>query len=96
MTRPKHLRQEAKRAKNPFAGLPVLKEARVPLSPSYTLELTLHEAPDGNTALWCGWDPHPPGQAEEDALSDRIDAALAPFLEFAFSRFGRPALIGEA
>ena len=84
MTRPKSVRQVGR---NPFARLPVLNEARVPLSPKYALEMAIYDA-GGNTALWLGWDPHPPSQAEEDELSDRIDEALAPFFHEAYARAG--------
>lgn len=84
MTRPKSVRQAGR---NPFARLPVLKEARVPLSSQYALELAIYDT-GGNTALWLAWDPHPPSQAEEGELSDRIDEALAPFLHEAYTRAG--------
>lgn len=84
MTPPKSVRQVGR---NPFALCPVLKEARIELSPKYALELALHDVA-GDTALWCGWDPHPPSQAEENELSDRIDEALAPFFHEAGIRTG--------
>ena len=71
---------------NPFAALPVIMEARTPVSEKYTLELTLHEVPSGDCALWIGWDPHPPSMAEELAFEHRIDAALAPFFDVGFGR----------
>lgn len=82
--------------KNPFAGFPIVQEARVAVSNKYTLELTLHEVPSGDNALWIGWDPHPPTEAEEDEFGDRIDAALAPFFDLAFSQSGRSTRGGEA
>lgn len=82
--------------RNPFAGLPVVKEARVAVSEKYTLELTLHEVPSGNNALWIGWDPYPPSEAEEEAIGDRIDAALAPFFDLALSEPQRFTKGGEA
>ena len=84
MTRPKRVRQAAK---NPFAGFPVLKNARVPLSPKYAVEVTLYNA-GGPLVLSCIWDPHLPSQAEKDALSDRLDEELAPFYEVALIQSG--------
>ena len=84
MTRPKSVRQAGR---NPFAHLPVLQEASVRVSPKYVLEIGLYDV-DGDTALWLGWEPHPPSPAEENALSARIDAALVPFFHEAFIRLG--------
>lgn len=74
--------------RNPFEGFPVTKEARVAVSEKYTLELKLHLVPSGDNALWLGWDPHSPTEAEEDAFGDRIDAALAPFFDLAIPQPG--------
>lgn len=90
----RRLRITARR--NPFAGFPIVKEARVAVSNEYTLELALHEVPSGKKALWAAWDPHPPSEAEEEALGDLIDAALAPFFDLAFSQSGRSTRGGEA
>lgn len=81
--------------RNPFAFLPVLLEARLPVSEKYTLELLLHEMPDSNNALWMGWDPHPPAEEEEDEFRDLIDAALAPFFDFPIAQPGHPGRGGE-
>jgi hypothetical protein len=82
MTRTKSARQVGR---NPFARLPILKEARVPISPKYTIELALHDA-DGDIAVWLGWEPYPPSETEQNALSERIDEALAPFFQEACTR----------
>lgn len=84
MTRTKSARQVGR---NPFARLPILKEARVPVSPKYTLELALHDA-GGDIAVWLGWEPYPPSKAEENALAERIDEALEPFFNEAYTRAG--------
>jgi len=84
MTRTTSARQVGR---NPFAGLPILKEASVPVSPKYTMKLALHDA-GGDVALWCGWEPNPPSKAEEDALSEQIDEVLEPFFLEACTRAG--------
>lgn len=82
--------------RNPFAGFPITKEARVAVSKKYTLALTLHEVPSGDSALWAAWYPHPPSEAEKEALGDRIDAAFAPFFDLVIQQPGRITRGGNA
>lgn len=84
MTRTSSARQLGR---NPFALLPILKEASVPVSPKYTLEVSLHGAP-GDIAIWLSWEPYPPSEAEESALSERISEALEPLFHEAYIRAG--------
>lgn len=75
----------------PGAEQRVVMRAEARITPKYTVEVTLYDFSDSNGAYATEfvWAPHKPSPAKMKRLSNRIDAALRPFLVEALRRSGR-------
>ena len=83
MTRPKTVRQAAKKVNHDCRAMPILRRVWVQLTPKYALELALLDGGFGKYPVQIFWHPHEPTDHEMLDLCGLVRVEMAQLMSMA-------------